>query len=496
MKGFGDFFSEARTSQASEKAKKLGLKGDGHGAWYDRTGELIAKTEKGDLHFYTKGQRPGKDVPNPAQPKAEPAPQIKAKATTVTGKGVAAAAPPEEQKSKGSGEEEKSNRGSDALTLVFGRFNPPTTGHKKLLDTAKGISGENDFRIYPSRSHDPKKNPLDPGTKIKFMKKMFADYEDEIVNEKDMKTIFDVLLTAQEEGYKEVTIVVGSDRLGEFKNLAQKYNGDLYDFENISVVPGGTRDSDAEGVEGMSASKIRKAVKDDDRKAFERGIPSSIGDDEINNLWNELKRSMGLDVTTDEKKGKTDKEKSAARYQADEKGKKASEKRRDYASARSTAVDDALKKHGSVSKHDKGETEVDKVLKKGGKKKKKTAKESVEMWEIAPSFDYTSLREKYYNKEIFKRGDIVESMTTGLRGKVTRRGANHLICVTENGIMFKSWIKDVSEAYTEKKKDSIERLPGKPNTLVGTKGYLKYAEKMTPGSAYGKEFINKYKAKK
>ena len=430
MKGFGDFFSEARTSQASEKAKKLGLKGDGHGGWYDRSGEFIAKTEKGDLKFFTKGQRPGKDVPNPRQKAAEPEPQIKAKATTVTGKSVAAAADPEAQKSKGKGEEEeKTKRGSDALTIVFGRFNPPTTGHKKLLDTAKGISGDNDFRIYPSRSHDPKKNPLDPGTKIKFMKQMFADYEEEIVNEKDMKTIFDVLLTAQEEGYKEVTIVVGSDRLGEFKNLAQKYNGDLYDFESISVVPGGTRDSDAEGVEGMSASKIRKAVKDDDRKAFERGIPSSIGDEEINNLWNELKRSMGLDVTTE-------------------------------------------------------------------KKDKKTAKESLELWQIAPSFDYSGLREKYYNKEIFKRGDLVESMTTGLRGKVTRRGANHLICVTENGIMFKSWIKDVSEAYTEKKMDKEERLPGKPNTLVGTKGYLKYAEKMTPGSSYGKEFINKYKAKK
>ena len=429
MKGFGDFFKEARTSQASEKAKKLGLKGDGHGGWYDRSGEFIAKTEKGDLKFYTKGQKPGKDVPNPAQAKAQPAPQIKAKATTVTGKQVAAAPEVEAQKSKGSGEEEKTKRGSDALTLVFGRFNPPTTGHKKLLDTAKGISGDNDFRIYPSRSHDPKKNPLDPGTKIKFMKQMFADYEDEIVNEKDMKTIFDVLMTAQEEGYKEVTIVVGSDRLGEFKNLATKYNGDLYDFESIAVVPGGTRDSDADDVTGMSASKIRKAVKDDDRKAFERGVPSSLPKEEINNLWNELKRSMGLEVTTE-------------------------------------------------------------------KKDKKTAKESVEMWEIAPSFDYSALREKYYNKEIFKRGDLVESLHTGLVGKVTRRGANHLICVTESGIMFKSWIKDVSEAYTEKKKESIERLPGKPNTLVGTGGYKKFAEKMTPGSSYGKEFINKYKAKK
>lgn len=426
MKGFGDFFSEARTSQASEKAKKLGLKGDGHGGWYDRSGEFVAKTEKGDLKFYTKGQKPGKDVPNPRQKVAEPAPKIRAKSTTVTGKQVASAPEVESQKSKGSGEEEKAKRGSDALTIVFGRFNPPTTGHKKLFDMAKNISGEDDLRIYPSRSQDPKKNPLDPGTKIKFMKQMFADYEDNIVNEKDMKTIFDVLTTADEEGYKEVKIVVGSDRLSEFKNLATKYNGELYNFDMIDVLPAGERDSDAEGVSGMSASKLRKAVKDDNMKEFSKGMPAKFDKGEVTNLYNALKKAMGLSVTTD----------------------------------------------------------------------KKDTKESLELWQIAPSFDYSGLREKYYNKEIFKRGDIVESMTTGLRGKVTRRGANHLICVTESGIMFKSWIKDVAETYTEKKKETIERLPGKPNTLVGTGGYKKYAAKMTPGSSYGKEFINKYKAKK
>jgi len=424
MKGFGDFFSEARTSQASEKAKKLGLKGDGHGGWYDRSGEFVAKTEKGDLKFYTKGQKPGKDVPNPRQAKAEPAPtpKIKAKATTVTGKQVAAA-DPEAQKAKGSGEEEKKERGSDSLTVVFGRFNPPTTGHKKLFDMAKNISGEDDMRIYPSRSQDPKKNPLDPGTKVKFMKQMFADYKDNIVNEKDMRTIFDVLLTAEEEGYKEIKIVVGSDRLSEFKNLATKYNGELYNFDMIDVLPAGERDSDAEGVSGMSASKLRKAVKDDDIKAFTKGMPSEFDKADVNNLYNALKKAMGLSVTTD-------------------------------------------------------------------------AKESFDLWQIAPSFDYSTLREKYYNKEIFKRGDTVESLHTGLRGKVTRRGANHLICVTEDGIMFKSWIKDVTEAYTEKKMERIDRLPGKPNTLVGTGGYKKFAEKMTAGSSYGKEFINKYKAKK
>ena len=423
MKGFGDFFLEARSSQASEKARKLGLKGDGHGGWYDRAGEFVAKTEKGDLKFYTKGQKPGKDEPNPRKAAAQPAPKIKAKATTVTGKQVAAAPEVEGQKSKGGGEEEKKQRGSDSLTVVFGRFNPPTIGHKKLFDMAKNISGEDDLRIYPSRSQDPKKSPLDPGTKIKFMKQMFGDYEDNIVNEKDMKTIFDVLTTAEEEGYKEVKIVVGSDRLSEFKNLATKYNGELYNFDMIDVLPAGERDSDAEGVTGMSASKLRKAVKDDDMKGFAKGIPSSMDKSEVNNLYNALKKAMGLSVTTD-------------------------------------------------------------------------AKESFDLWQIAPSFDYSTLREKYYNKEIFKRGDVVESLHTGLRGKVTRRGANHLICVTEDGIMFKSWIKDVTEAYTEKKMERIDRLPGKPNTLVGTGGYRKYAAKMTPGSSYGKEFINKYKVKK
>ena len=419
MKGFGDFFLEARSSQASEKARKLGLKGDGHGGWYDRAGEFVAKTEKGDLKFYTKGQKPGKDEPNPRKAAAQPAPKIKAKATTVTGKQVAAAPEVEGQKSKGGGEEEKKQRGSDSLTVVFGRFNPPTTGHKKLFDMAKNISGEDDLRIYPSRSQDPKKNPLDPGTKIKFMKQMFSDYEDNIVNEKDMKTIFDVLTTAEEEGYKEVKIVVGSDRLSEFKNLATKYNGELYNFDMIDVLPAGERDSDSEGVEGMSASKLRKAAKEDDFKGFSKGIPSSLEKGEVTNLFNAVKKAMGMEVS-----------------------------------------------------------------------------ESTSLWEIAPKFDYSGLREKYYNKEIFKRGDIVESLTTGLRGEVTRRGANHLICVTEDGIMFKSWIKDVTEAYTEKKMERIDRLPGKPNTLVGTGGYRKYAAKMTPGSSYGKEFINKYKVKK
>jgi hypothetical protein len=141
-----------------------------------------------------------------------------------------------------------------------------------------------------------------------------------------------------------------------------------------------------------------------------------------------------------------------------------------------------------------------------GAKKSKVQKEGYALWEIAPKFDMRNLREHYITKQIFKIGDIVENLNTGLVGEIIRRGANHLICVTEEGFMFKSWIKDVME-YTEVKMDRMYREPNKPNTLVGTKGYLKYALQQTSGVKSGKEnlqsggrsfldFINKYKKNK
>ena len=116
------------------------------------------------------------------------------------------------------------------------------------------------------------------------------------------------------------------------------------------------------------------------------------------------------------------------------------------------------------------------------------------LWEIAPKFDWKNLRENFVRKKIFRVDDIVENLNTGLVGKIIRRGTNYLICVTEDNIMFKSWIRDVVE-YTEVKMDSETREPGKPNTLVGTNGYRKYVEKMVPGSSWGKQFINKYRKK-
>jgi hypothetical protein len=434
MKNFFQFLTEATQSQASMQAKKLNLKSDGHGGWLDSRGEFVAKTEKGKLVFYDKGRvEGGKDQPKGAIGKSLAAPE------KPTAKQTAPAASKAPAKAETPTADVPTD--SDTLTVAFGRFNPPTVGHEKLLKAARKAATGGNLKIYPSRTQDPKKNPLDPDMKISFMKKMFPDFEKNIINDDKMKSIFDVLIVANEEGYTNINIVVGSDRQSEFENLAQKYNGDLYEFDLIRVISAGVRDADAEGVEGMSASKMRKAVIEDDFASFRRGTPKTLDDGDTQALFDAVRQGMGA-------------------------------------------------------------------------RKSKLKKESYSLWEIAPKFDQETLRENYIKGKIFKVGDVVENLNTGLVGKIVRRGTNYLICVTEQENMFKSWIKDVME-YTEVKMDKKYRLPGKPNTLVGTSGYFKYAVDMTPGFEKGdktnlqpgakpykgydvsniRDFINKYKVK-
>ena len=410
MKSLFQFLNEAQ-SQASMQARKLNLKSDGHGGWLDTRGKFVATTEDGKLKFVDKKQAKAQDEPS-AKPKvaqAEPETKSKKPADQETGKKKAA-----------TGEDDQtSGETTETLTVAFGRFNPPTIGHGKLLAAAKKAAQGEDMKIYPSRSQDAKKNPLDPDMKVSFMKKMFPDYAENIINDDEMKSIFNVLTAADEGGYRNVNIIVGSDRQSEFENLATKYNGDLYNFENIRVISAGVRDADAEGVEGMSASKMRKAVMDDDFKAFRSGTPKELDDGDTQALFDAVRAGMGV-------------------------------------------------------------------------KKKKA--EVAEMWEIAPKYDQRGLREQYVNGLIYRLGDIVESLHTGLVGKIIRRGTNHLICVTKEDYMFKSWIRDVME-YTEKKMERRMRVPGKPNTLEGTGGYTKNAMAAT-GTSSIKNFINKYKIKK
>ena len=285
MKSFFQFLNEAE-SQASMQAKKLNLKSDGHGSWMDTRGNIVATTDKGKLVFIDKKKAKAQDD-KPQQARGAATPEAKPKKS----------APQVDQKKKAATSDEAdqgSSEQSEVLTVAFGRFNPPTVGHEKLLSAAKKASQGGDLKIYPSRTQDPKKNPLDPDMKVSYMKKMFPDYEESIINDDEMRSIFNVLVTASEQGYQNVNIVVGSDRQAEFENLATKYNGELYDFDQIRVISAGVRDADAEGVEGMSASKMRKAVMDDDYEAFRRGTPKSLDDGDTRALFDAVRTGMKM----------------------------------------------------------------------------------------------------------------------------------------------------------------------------------------------------------
>ena len=418
MKSFFRFLRES----ASQQAARMGLQGDGHGGWYDRsTGEFVAKTEKGRLKFYNKRQKVGGKDPaqtekeknisdpnfvDPALQQQEPAPVPK-EAPKASMSSDLEAGPPPVPKTKGT------------LTLAFGRFNPPHAGHLQLMDVAaQSAEAEgSDYIIVPSRTQDKKKNPLDADTKISMMRSMFPQHSERIMNDPGNRSIFDVLKRAHNDGYANVRIVAGQDRVKEFDKLSQSYNGALYQFDGLEVISSGDRDPDSDGVEGLSSSRMRLAAMEGDFKTFRSGLPEDIPRKQAMALFDTVRQGMGVD-------------------------------------------------------------QVD---------------ECWNIWEIAPKEDPQNLREAYINKEVFNIGDLVENLNNGLIGRIIRRGANHLICVTEDKIMFKSWIKDVQEAIVN---GTTKSGVSSDNRLVGTDKFKKYVETMVPGSSYGLQFINKYKVRK
>lgn len=310
MKTFSQFIFEAIESPAAKQAHRLGLVSS-KGAWYDRSGKYVAKTVNGELKFSSSPSKKEDEKKTPSQNKLqEPAKKLRKKTADIS-------APPkpnkpQEQEIKKETEKDTVKKSTSStntelqksetseqstlsgIVITFGRFNPPTVGHEKLLKSASTEASRRkyDLKIYPSRSKDQKKNPLEPATKIKYMKMMFPDYADQIIDDPESKTIFTVLISASELGYRNVVIVVGQDRLSEFQSLAHKYDGDLYEFDTIEVISAGARDADAEGVEGMSASKMRIAAMENDFQTFSKGIPT-LGNMEKKNLFNVLRKSMG-----------------------------------------------------------------------------------------------------------------------------------------------------------------------------------------------------------
>ncbi len=183
--------------------------------------------------------------------------------------------------------------------FTFGRMNPPTIGHGKLLEKLATLAGNNQYRVYLSQSQDSKDNPLQYNDKIKIARKMFPRYARRIMLNKKIKTVFDALQSLYDEGFVNVVMVVGSDRVNEFDILIKKYNGKkakhgLYNFRRIDVVSAGQRDPDAKGAEGASATKQRDAARANDFTAFSQGLPRVVNNFDAKKIFNSVRKGMGL----------------------------------------------------------------------------------------------------------------------------------------------------------------------------------------------------------
>src|SRR6056300_1063851 len=178
-------------------------------------------------------------------------------------------------------------------------MNPPTIGHEKLLNVLASKAGRNPYRVFVSQSQDKKKNPIAYKDKVKIIRKMFPKYARNIMMNTKVKTAMDAAVALYDEGYKNLVMVVGSDRITEFETLLTKYNGKkarhgFYNFNRINIVSAGERDPDAEGVEGMSASKMRDAASSGNFTQFSQGIPSTLNNADTKAIYNAVRKGMGL----------------------------------------------------------------------------------------------------------------------------------------------------------------------------------------------------------
>jgi len=183
--------------------------------------------------------------------------------------------------------------------FTFGRMNPPTIGHEKLLSVLANKAGKNPYRVFVSQTQDKKKNPLSYKDKVKVIRKMFPKYARNIMMNTKVKTAIDAAVQLYNEGYVNLVMIVGSDRVRDFDILLNRYNGEkarhgFYNFNKITVISAGERDPDAEGVEGMSASKMRSAAASNDFTQFSQGIPRNVSNADTKAIYNMVRTGMGL----------------------------------------------------------------------------------------------------------------------------------------------------------------------------------------------------------
>ena len=187
------------------------------------------------------------------------------------------------------------------VVFAFGRFNPPTIGHEKLINAVIAVSQREGATalIYGSHSQDSRKNPLSHSEKFKYLKKMFPRQKKILQSSSKARNIMEIAAEMSEK-HNNLILIAGSDRVTEFKSLLNSYNGKkskhgFYEFEEIDVVSAGERDPDADGASGMSASKMREAAIKGDFESFLMGASEELTIKDKRNMMNDVRKGLKLD---------------------------------------------------------------------------------------------------------------------------------------------------------------------------------------------------------
>ena len=345
------------------------------------------------------------------------------------------------------------------IAFTFGRFNPPTIGHEKLLQKLLSVRAD-DHKIILSKSEDSNKNPLKLRDKVAAIKRMFPKYARHLAASKS-NIIIDIVTEFYKKKYTELSMVVGSDRVSEFRTLLKKYNDvksrhGYYNFDSINIVSAGERDPDAEGAMGMSASKMRAAVKANDFKTFKKGLPLTFGrSKDAEELFKQTRKGMHL----------------AASYDPSLVEKKTKDLKAQIGMAGMLRFKPFI-----------------------------TASTKEELNNMV-------LRDKYITEHLYDVGDIVDDVSNNVTGIIVRRGTNYVTLESTDGKLHKAWLYDIIETPVfsedlekkskeikqskEKKHDQRDSIGDLPNGLPEKKeaydmghDWAKYTSSITPGEKH------------
>jgi len=336
--------------------------------------------------------------------------------------------------------------GKDTAVMAFGRFNPPTVGHEKLMQTVKTVADTHEAKghVFASHSELKERDPLPQKAKIGYLNQIA--HGNEIHGSSSAEpTFLHAAAKLYAQGHKHLIMVAGSDRVKEYQSKLDQYNDGKdyphgkFKFNSIKVVSSGERDPDAEGVEGMSGTKMRDLARNNKHKQFETGLPVALKDNakEIGDHIRAVKPKSTTDTTKAPAKTTTAKT-TTAKPKAKTKEQKSAWPRMDAIRQKVSAVKEDYE---NPYRFDDATPEGTAYMQKMTPGQKVECLSGVWSEKLGTC---VSVREAYVQNEIFKLNDVVEA-TNGDKGPIVFRGSSYVTIQVKENKTAKHWLKDIQE---------------------------------------------------